>query len=113
MSIPDVNFRRNGRAIGAPDRAQAASRPQKNERFALEECILNVRPALARAGSGLIAGIRLTGGNSLRRGNGRQAKDVNRKVQYDFYYIEYFSPWLDLLIAFRTIKTMLTGFGSR
>jgi lipopolysaccharide/colanic/teichoic acid biosynthesis glycosyltransferase len=38
---------------------------------------------------------------------------INRKLQYDFYYIKYFSPWLDLLILLRTIKTMLTGFGSR
>ena len=39
--------------------------------------------------------------------------DVHRKLQYDFYYIKYFSPWLDTLIVFRTIKTMLTGFGAR
>ena len=40
-------------------------------------------------------------------------KDIHAKFHYDFYYIKYFSPWLDLLILFRTIKTMLTGFGSR
>ena len=38
---------------------------------------------------------------------------INTKLQYDFYYIKYFSPWLDLLILFRTIKTMLTGFGAK
>ena len=38
---------------------------------------------------------------------------INRKLQYDFYYIKYFSPWLDLLILFRTIKTMMSGFGAR
>ncbi len=38
---------------------------------------------------------------------------INRKLQYDFYYIKYFSPWLDVLILFRTIKTMLSGFGAR
>jgi lipopolysaccharide/colanic/teichoic acid biosynthesis glycosyltransferase len=38
---------------------------------------------------------------------------INTKLQYDFYYIKYFSPWLDILILFRTIKTMLTGYGSR
>jgi lipopolysaccharide/colanic/teichoic acid biosynthesis glycosyltransferase len=38
---------------------------------------------------------------------------INRKLQYDFYYIKYFSPWLDILILFRTIKTMLTGWGAR
>ena len=30
-----------------------------------------------------------------------------------FFYIKYFSPWLDLLILFRTVKTMLTGWGAR
>jgi lipopolysaccharide/colanic/teichoic acid biosynthesis glycosyltransferase len=38
---------------------------------------------------------------------------INTKLQFDFYYIKYFSPWLDILILFRTIKTMLTGYGSR
>ena len=41
----------------------------------------------------------------------REVDEVHRKLQYDFYYIKYFSPWLDLLILFRTIKTMLTGLG--
>jgi lipopolysaccharide/colanic/teichoic acid biosynthesis glycosyltransferase len=38
---------------------------------------------------------------------------INVKLQYDFYYIKYFSPWLDLLVFLRTIKTMVTGFGSK
>ncbi len=38
---------------------------------------------------------------------------INVKLQYDFYYIKYFSPWLDMLILFRTVATMLTGFGAR
>jgi lipopolysaccharide/colanic/teichoic acid biosynthesis glycosyltransferase len=38
---------------------------------------------------------------------------INLKLQYDFYYIKYFSPWLDLLIFLRTIKTMLTGWGAK
>ena len=38
---------------------------------------------------------------------------INLKLQFDFYYIKYFSPWLDLLIFLRTIKTMLTGWGAR
>ncbi len=35
------------------------------------------------------------------------------KLEYDFYYIKNFSFSLDLLIFFKTIKTVLTGFGSR
>ena len=46
---------------------------------------------------------------------GRVARvdNVKEKLYYDFYYIKYFSPWLDLLIVFRTIKTMLTGWDAR
>ncbi|WP_439256817.1 sugar transferase [Lonepinella sp. BR2271] len=35
------------------------------------------------------------------------------KVEHDFYYIKNFSLWLDILIVFKTLKTMLTGFGAR
>ena len=30
-----------------------------------------------------------------------------------FYYIKHFSLWLDVLIVFKTIRTILTGFGAR
>jgi lipopolysaccharide/colanic/teichoic acid biosynthesis glycosyltransferase len=39
--------------------------------------------------------------------------EVDGKLKYDFYYVKYFSAWLDILIAFRTVRTMMTGFGSR
>lgn len=35
------------------------------------------------------------------------------KLEYDFYYIKNFSFALDVLIVVKTIRTMLTGFGSR
>ncbi|MCP2041238.1 lipopolysaccharide/colanic/teichoic acid biosynthesis glycosyltransferase [Neisseria sp. HSC-16F19] len=35
------------------------------------------------------------------------------KVEHDFYYIKHISFSLDVLIFFKTIKTMLTGFGAR
>lgn len=35
------------------------------------------------------------------------------KLEYDFYYIKNFSFSMDLLILFKTIQTMLTGFGAR
>lgn len=38
---------------------------------------------------------------------------VHEKLQYDFFYVKYFSPWLDLLIVFKTIRTMASGFGAR
>ncbi len=41
-------------------------------------------------------------------------EDATRiKVEHDFYYIKHFSFSLDVLIFFKTIKTMLTGFGAR
>ncbi|HEX5237447.1 MAG TPA: sugar transferase [Sphingomicrobium sp.] len=55
----------------------------------------------------------ISGWAQVNQGHVAEVKEVHRKLQYDFYYIKYFSPWLDLLILIRTIKTMLTGFGSR
>lgn len=35
------------------------------------------------------------------------------KLTYDFYYIKHFSFWLDLLIVFRTIRVIFSGFGAK
>jgi lipopolysaccharide/colanic/teichoic acid biosynthesis glycosyltransferase len=35
------------------------------------------------------------------------------KLYYDFYYIKHLSPWIELLIAARTVRIVLTGFGAR
>ena len=55
----------------------------------------------------------ISGWAQVNQGHVAEVDEVHRKLQYDFYYIKYFSPWLDILILFKTIKTMLTGFGSR
>jgi lipopolysaccharide/colanic/teichoic acid biosynthesis glycosyltransferase len=55
----------------------------------------------------------ISGWAQVNQGHVATVEDVHRKLQYDFYYIKYFSPWLDVLIIFRTIKTMLTGWGAR
>ena len=55
----------------------------------------------------------ISGWAQVNQGHVAQLGEVHAKLHYDFYYIKYFSPWLDVLIFFRTIKTMLTGFGSR
>ncbi len=55
----------------------------------------------------------LSGWAQVNQGHVAEVDEVHRKLQYDFYYIKYFSPWLDLLILFRTIKTVLNGFGSK
>ena len=55
----------------------------------------------------------ISGWAQVNQGHVAEVAEVHRKLQYDFYYIKYFSPWLDLLILFRTVKTMLSGFGAR
>jgi lipopolysaccharide/colanic/teichoic acid biosynthesis glycosyltransferase len=55
----------------------------------------------------------ISGWAQVNQGHVAEVDEVHRKLQYDFYYIKYFSPWLDVLILFKTIKTMLSGFGAR
>ncbi|TIN41858.1 MAG: polyprenyl glycosylphosphotransferase [Mesorhizobium sp.] len=55
----------------------------------------------------------ITGWAQVNQGHVAAVHDVLEKLHYDFYYIKNFSPWLDVLIVFRTIQTMLTGFGAR
>ena len=38
-------------------------------------------------------------------------EDSELKLSYDLYYLKYFSAWLDLIILFRTIKTVLKVAG--
>ncbi len=55
----------------------------------------------------------ITGWAQVRQGYAAQVAEATEKLHYDFYYIKYFSPWLDLLIAALTVKTVLSGFGAR
>lgn len=55
----------------------------------------------------------ISGWAQVNQGHVAAVDEVHLKLQYDFFYIKYFSPWLDLLILFRTVKTMLTGWGAR
>ncbi|WP_162888052.1 sugar transferase [Sphingomonas mesophila] len=55
----------------------------------------------------------ITGWAQVNQGHVAEVAEIFLKTQYDFFYIKYFSPWLDVLIAFRTVKTMLTGWGAR
>lgn len=55
----------------------------------------------------------ITGWAQVRQGHVADVQDVLWKLHYDFYYIKNFSFWLDLLIVAGTIRTILTGFGSR
>ena len=55
----------------------------------------------------------ISGWAQVNQGHVAEVDQVRRKLQYDFYYIKYFSPWLDLLILLRTVSTILTGRGAR
>jgi lipopolysaccharide/colanic/teichoic acid biosynthesis glycosyltransferase len=55
----------------------------------------------------------ITGWAQVSQGHVAELSDVSDKLKYDFFYIRNFSISLDLLIIAKTIKTMLTGFGSK
>jgi lipopolysaccharide/colanic/teichoic acid biosynthesis glycosyltransferase len=55
----------------------------------------------------------ITGWAQVNQGHVAEVGDVLLKLHYDFFYIKNFSPWLDMLIAFRTLAVVITGRGSR
>lgn len=55
----------------------------------------------------------ITGWAQVVHGYASDADDTRIKIQHDFYYIKNFSFWLDVLVVFKTIKTILTGFGAK
>jgi hypothetical protein len=55
----------------------------------------------------------ITGWAQVNQWHVAEISDVTSKLHYDFYYVKHFSPWIDLLIVARTIRTMVTGFGAR
>lgn len=55
----------------------------------------------------------ISGWAQVEQGYAAEVDGMNQKLEYDFYYIKNISFWLDLLIVMRTIRTVLTGFGSR
>lgn len=55
----------------------------------------------------------ITGWAQVHQGHVHGIDEVTEKLQYDFYYIKYFSWWLDVLIVLRTVRTLLIGNGVR
>lgn len=55
----------------------------------------------------------ITGWAQVNQGHVVDLEQVHDKLRYDFYYIKYFSVWLDLLIAIRTIRIVIGGFGAK
>ncbi|MEZ0497923.1 sugar transferase [Sphingomonas sp. IW22] len=55
----------------------------------------------------------ISGWAQVHQGHVTDLDAINEKLAYDFYYVKYFSAWLDMVIAFRTIPTMIGGFGAK
>lgn len=55
----------------------------------------------------------ITGWAQVNQGHVAELGDVRDKLYYDFFYIKNFSAWLDMLILGKTLRTVITGFGSK
>jgi sugar transferase (PEP-CTERM system associated) len=55
----------------------------------------------------------LTGWAQVCYQYGASVEDAQEKLQYDLYYIKHVSLMLDLLIVFKTLKTVLQGRGAQ
>jgi lipopolysaccharide/colanic/teichoic acid biosynthesis glycosyltransferase len=55
----------------------------------------------------------ITGWAQVHHGNVAEADAARLKLEYDFFYIKHFSFWLDFVIFIQTLRTIVTGFGSR
>jgi lipopolysaccharide/colanic/teichoic acid biosynthesis glycosyltransferase len=55
----------------------------------------------------------ITGWAQIRYPYGATVEDARNKLEYDLYYVQHQSLFLDLAIAFHTAKTVLFGRGAR
>ena len=55
----------------------------------------------------------ISGWAQVNQGHVAEVDQVEEKLQYDFYYIKNLSYWLDIVIALRTVKVVLSGFGAK
>ncbi|MCA0976703.1 exopolysaccharide biosynthesis polyprenyl glycosylphosphotransferase [Halomonas denitrificans] len=55
----------------------------------------------------------ISGWAQVEQGYAAEVEGMIEKLQYDFYYIKHFSLWLDVLVLFKTVKTIVTGNGAR
>jgi lipopolysaccharide/colanic/teichoic acid biosynthesis glycosyltransferase len=55
----------------------------------------------------------ITGWAQVNQGHVIEDDEILDKLHYHFFYIKYFSPWIDILIVLRTIRVMLTGLGAK
>ena len=55
----------------------------------------------------------LTGWAQMQQGYADSEDGTVVKLSYDLYYVAHYSMALDMLIAYKTIRTVLNGFGAR
>jgi len=55
----------------------------------------------------------ISGWAQVHQGNVAAVDAARLKLEYDFYYIKHFSFWLDAVIVLKTVRAIVTGFGSR
>lgn len=55
----------------------------------------------------------LTGWAQVRYTYGASIEESKRKLEFDLFYVKNLSIWLDLAIAFETLKVVLVGQGSK
>ena len=55
----------------------------------------------------------ITGWAQVMQGYATGPEETRIKLEHDFYYIKNFSLSLDVLIAFKTVRTIFTGSGAR
>ncbi len=55
----------------------------------------------------------ITGWAQIKNGYASDLDSNQNKLEYDLYYVKNLSLSLDLLIVYATLKTVITGFGSR
>lgn len=55
----------------------------------------------------------ISGWAQVEQGYAAEVQGMQRKLEYDFYYIKHVSLWLDVLISLKTVRILFTGFGAR
>jgi lipopolysaccharide/colanic/teichoic acid biosynthesis glycosyltransferase len=55
----------------------------------------------------------ISGWAQVHQGHVTDLEAIHKKLSYDFYYVKYFSAWLDIVITLRTVSTMIGGFGAK
>lgn len=55
----------------------------------------------------------ITGWSQVNQGHVTDLEAIQAKVRFDFYYVKNLSLWLDILIALKTLRVVVGGFGAK